>query len=77
MPLTYTVRWGHDKGLVLKPHYFRKRGYRALKSKFGQQVDVPTQEQLVPYIRKGWLVRMSAPRHAPSGISPDSIEGWR
>lgn len=75
--LTYRVRWGSDRGLVLRPHYFKKRGFRAFESKSGPQVHVKTEQELIPYIRKGWLVRMSAPGHAPSGISPDSIEGWR
>jgi hypothetical protein len=77
MALTYTVRWGGDKGTVLKPHLYRNKGFRAFESKFGPQVHVRTEAELIPFLRKGWLIRMSANGHPPSGIKPESVNGWR
>ncbi len=75
--LTYTVKRGSDGGLTLKPHFYKKRGYKALESKFGHYEYVKTEQELIPYLRNGWMIRMSAPGHPPSGIRPESIAGWR
>lgn len=75
MALTYKIPFGMDIGLTLTPHRF-KAGYRASKSKHGPHEYVSTERALIPYIQRGWSVRMSAPGHAPSLISPGSITGW-
>jgi len=74
--LTYTVRFGEDLGIELRPHRF-KQGYRASKTKEGPHDHVPTERDLIPYMQRGWSVRMSAPGHSPSLISPNSLKGWR
>jgi hypothetical protein len=76
MPLTYNVRWGKDVGLTLKPHR-HKQGYLASKSKFGPHKYVNTEQELIPYLQKGWCIRMSAPDHASSLICANSVEGWK
>ncbi len=76
MALTYTVRHRNDKGMVLTPHRY-KDGYRASRGKFGPHAYVQTEEELIPYLEKGWFIRMSAEGHPPSGIRPESVEGWR
>jgi hypothetical protein len=76
MTLIYTVRHGKDEGLTLKPHRY-KAGYRASKTKFGPHIHVDAEEKLVPYLQIGWFIRMSAKDHPPSGIKPESVDGWR
>ncbi len=74
--LRYTVRFGQDKGLTLTPHRY-KDGYRASKTKFGPHEPVNTEEELVPYLQRGWSIRMSAKNYRPSLITPESVDGWR
>ena len=76
MPLTYVVRFGGDLGIELRPHRY-KTGYRASESKHGRHVHVHTEAELIPYLKRGWSVRMGAPGHPPSLVRPDSINGWR
>jgi hypothetical protein len=76
MELTYTVRFGKDTGSTLTPHR-SKRGFVASKNKEGPHEYVQSEEQLIPYLQRGWSIRMSAPGHAPSLICPDSVDGWR
>jgi hypothetical protein len=76
MSLTYTVRFGDDLGTELRPHCY-KTGYRASKSKYGPHVYVRNERELIPYMQRGWSVRMSAPGHPPSLITPNSVDGWR
>jgi hypothetical protein len=35
------------------------------------------EHQVESYLRKGYILRMSAKGHAPSGINPGSIRGWK
>lgn len=76
MRLTYSVRFGRDIGMTLTPHR-SKRGFIASKTKEGPHEYVQTEEALIPYLQRGWSIRMSAPGHAPSLICPDSVDGWR
>jgi hypothetical protein len=76
VPLHYTVRFGDNKGLTLRPHRFR-RGYRASKTALGPHAHVATEEELITYLRQGWSIRMSGTGHAPSLIRPEAIAGWR
>jgi hypothetical protein len=75
--LTYTVRFGDDLGIELRPHRYGTTGYRASQSKEGPHVHVRTEQELVPYLRNGWSIRMSGPGHPPSLITPRSVDGWR
>jgi hypothetical protein len=74
--LTYTVRFGDDLGIELRPHRFRP-GYRASKGKYGPHVHVQTEQELIPFLQRGWSIRMSAADHRPSLITPAHVEGWR
>jgi hypothetical protein len=76
MSLTYEVRFGDDIGLTLRPHRY-KTGFRASKGKFGPHAYVQTEGDLIPYLQRGWGIRMSARGHSPSRITPASVEGWR
>jgi hypothetical protein len=60
VPLTYAVRFGGDLGIELRPHRYNT-GYRADESKYGRHVHVHTEAELIPYLKRGWSVRMSAP----------------
>ena len=77
--LYYDVRWGKDKGMRLTPHCFRNKTFRASRGKFGPHMVVQDESELLHYIREGWSVRMSNSKagHAPSLISPDSLQGWK
>lgn len=77
MPLTYTVRFWQDAGLTLRPHRHRNGKYKALKDKFGPSRLVDSEGELIPYLKLGWMIRMSAPGHPPSGICPESVQGWK
>jgi hypothetical protein len=35
------------------------------------------EQQIESYLARGYILRMSAKGHSPSGISPDSIKGWK
>ncbi len=76
MTLTYAVRFGDDEGITLKPHRY-KTGYRASKTKFGPHIHVARETELIPYLHRGWAIRMSAPGHPPSLIIADSVSGWQ
>ena len=78
--LTATVRWGKGQGIQLTPHKFRDGTYRASKSKFGPHETVRNWEALIPWMRRGYSIRMSpkdsANRRGPSLITPARVKGW-
>lgn len=72
--LTYEVREGADVGLVLTPHVHRDNCYVVSMTRFARDyVRVPVGESLLPWVHRGYSVRMSAPGRAPSLIHPVSI----
>ena len=77
--LYYDVRRGGKTGVRLTPHRFRNNKYRASRGKYGPHSYVDSESQLIPLLQQGWMVRMSNPKagHAPSLITPDSIQGWK
>jgi len=74
--LTYTVRFGDDMDVELRPHRYGKVGYRASESKQGPHVHVRTEQELVPYLERGWSIRMSAPGHPTSLTTAAHEDGW-
>jgi hypothetical protein len=61
--LIYTVRFGDDLGIELRPHRYSKSGFRASRSKEGPHTHVCTEKELIPHLRDGWSIRMSGPGH--------------
>jgi hypothetical protein len=76
MVLSYTVRYGSDLGLQLAPHRYRDKKFR-MRKKAGDAWIAVEESQIESYLSKGYILRMSARGHSPSGISPNSIEGWK
>jgi hypothetical protein len=72
--LTYTVKDGRGAGTALTPHVHRDGCYVVSMSRFdADYVRVPVGEPLLPWVQRGFSVRMSAPGRAPSLIHPSSI----
>jgi hypothetical protein len=73
------VRRGADKGIDLTPHRFRDSRVGVTKKKGEPYVFLETEEEIIPYLAAGYLLRMSNKRegHSPSLIAPRSIHGWR
>jgi hypothetical protein len=76
MTLRYIVWFGNDIGLTLRPHRY-KGGYRASEAEVGPHAHVNNEDGLIPYMQRGWSIRMSAKGHPPSLITPASVSGWR
>jgi len=76
MALYYHVRYGADKGTRLFPHRYRDGKFR-VRSKPGDRWIGAEEHELEAYLAGGYILRMSAKGHAPSGIAPHSIEGWQ
>ena len=78
--LEATVRWGKVEGITLVPHKFGDGTYRASKSKFGPHQKVKAWEDLIPWMRRGYSIRMSpkdrAVQRGPSLIVPRRVRGW-
>ena len=77
--LQYTVWRGADVGVRLTPHRNRKGVYTASKRKAGPHFHVTKEEDLIPYLRQGYMIRMAnrEAHHPPSLICADAVEGWR
>lgn len=76
MVLYYEVSRGNDRGLRLTPHRYRDKRFRMRKTPGDPWI--PVDERLIDsYLNKGYILRMSARGHSPSGISPESIKGWK
>jgi hypothetical protein len=79
--LEATVKWGKEKGIVLKPHKFKNGKFKSCEYKGGAERWAGTEEELKTFLRHGWSIRMSnrsSDNHrAPSLIVPNSISGWR
>ena len=73
------VRRGADRAIDLTPHRFRDRRFGVTKKKGEPYIFLDTEEQIVPYLAAGYLLRMSnkRERHSPSLIAPNSIHGWK
>lgn len=76
--LRTTVRWGEEKGIVLRPHKFRNGKFKASKCKSGPHRWATTEADLEGHVDQGWPIRMSNPdsdnHRAPSLIVPRFIE---
>ncbi len=75
--LRYTVTRGESRGAVLYPHQHSDGKYVASMTRFERDyIWVNTIEELLPYLKKGYSIRMSNQRshRTPSLISPQSIE---
>jgi hypothetical protein len=75
--LRCTVKRGKARGEALYPHKHEDGRYVASITRFKKDyIRVDTIEELIPYVKKGFCVRMSKQRshRAPSLISPESIE---
>ena len=58
--LRCTVTRGEAHGVVLYPHKHKDGRYVASKDRYEQNyVRVDTNEELIPYVRKGFSIRMS------------------
>jgi hypothetical protein len=76
--LQYVITEGKNKGKTLTPHVHKDGQIVVSKTRFKKDyVKVAPTEFLLPWLEKGFRVRMSAPGVAPSLISPPSIKGWR
>ena len=75
--LFFIVSRGNNRGIRLTPHRFKDGTYHVLRTKGGTPVRVKNEEDLQPYLDRGYLLRMSnkSEHHHPSGITPDSIQG--
>jgi hypothetical protein len=76
MALYYEVRYGNDRGLKLMPHRYRDNRFR-MRKKPGDPWIVVEERQIESYLEQGYILRMSAKGHSPSGIHPKSIKGWK
>jgi hypothetical protein len=76
MALYYEVRHGNDKGVKLTPHRYRDNRFR-MRKKPGQPWIAVEEHEIESYLKKGYILRMSAKGHSLSGIAPDSIYGWK
>ena len=72
--LYYEVRRGSDKGTRLTPHRYRDKRFRVRK-RAGDPWTAVEETEIESYLSQGYILRMSAKGHSPSGISPDSIKG--
>jgi hypothetical protein len=72
--LYYEVRYGSDKGARLTPHRYRDKRFRVRK-RAGDPWIAVEETEIESYLSQGYILRMSAKGHSPSGISPDSIKG--
>jgi hypothetical protein len=71
---SYLVTDGADAGQMLTPHVHRDGCYVVSMTRFAEDyVRVPSGEPLLPWVQRGFSVRMSAPGRAPSLIHPTSI----
>jgi hypothetical protein len=75
MALDYEVRSGNDKGMRLGPHRYRDKKFRMRKTAGSPWVAVE-ERQIEFFLAHGYILRMSAMGHSPSGISPESILTW-
>jgi hypothetical protein len=71
MKFYYEVRNGNDKGLRLTPHRYRDKRF-PMRRKAGDPWIAVTDQQIESYLDRGYILRMSAKGHPPSGIRPDS-----
>lgn len=76
MSFYYDVRRGDDVGVRLTPHRYRDDRYRVRKNASAQWIPIE-ENQIEAYLAKGYMLRMSAKGHSPSGISAHSIRGWQ
>jgi len=74
MALYYEVRYGTDKGVGLMPHRYQDKRFRMRKSAGDPWIAVE-EHQIESFLDQGYILRMSAKGHSPSGMSPDSIKG--
>jgi hypothetical protein len=74
--LYYEVRYGSHKGIRLMPHRYRDQRFR-MRKRAGDAWIAVEEHQIESFLVKGYILRMSAKGHSPSGISPDSIKGWK
>ncbi len=77
--LFFIVTRGKNQGIRLTPHRFKDGTYHVLRKKGDTPVALKNEEDIQPYLDRGYLLRMSNKRehHRPSGIAPDSIRGQR
>lgn len=75
MSLHYTVRYGNDEHMRLTPHRYRDGKFRMRKG--GGNWILVEEREIESYLRRGYILRMSARGHSASGICPKSIEGWK
>ncbi len=76
MTLYYEVSRGNDKGLRLTPHRYRDKRFR-MRKRAGDPWIAVEEHQIQSYLARGYILRMGTKSHSPSGISPDSIKGWK
>lgn len=74
--ITAKVARGRNKGTPLVPHRYDDGTYKAALSRFDTDphVRVGTVAELLPWIRQGYGIRMSAPGLPPSLIAPGSLD---
>ena len=73
-----TVSRGKNSGVRLVPHRFSDNRYRVQLGKEGPYIPVSDYREIPSYLANGYSLLMSNEheRHAPSLISPQSIQGW-
>lgn len=74
MGLYYIVRRGNDERMRLTPHRYRDKRFRVRKKPGDPWIAIEERE-IESYLEKGYILRMSAKGHSPSGIRPESIKG--
>jgi hypothetical protein len=73
--ITAVVGKGKNRGLILKPHRYKDGHYVVGKggNTTADSENVLRDEDLEGWVRSGYGIRMSAPGHAPSLFSADSL----
>ena len=73
-----TVSRGKNLGTRLLPHRFKDNRYRVQLGKQGPYIPLTDYREIPSYLANGYSLLMSNKdeRHAPTLISPNSIQGW-
>ena len=75
--LEAVVSRGPNKGTMLSPHLQNDTYIVSVTRYEKDYIRVRSVDEIIPYLQKGFSLRMSAPKLAPSLINPKSINGWR
>jgi hypothetical protein len=76
--LHYRVKRGRNTEVVLTPWLHKDGTFHVLREKGDQPTCVRTEDAVIPYLKKGYSLRMGnkAEGHSPSLVRPKSIRGW-